>query len=68
MSTQRAVPEGRHQPYRFDQEIQQRVRALGRELRTFLARDRVRAARGAAAARVDALVEKSTGGTVACVC
>ncbi|MET9428839.1 MULTISPECIES: hypothetical protein [unclassified Streptomyces] len=58
MSTQWAVPEGRYEPYRFNKEIQHRMR---------LARNRGRAAGEAAADRVDALVGKATGGTAACV-
>ncbi|MFF1925210.1 hypothetical protein ACFVW8_32155 [Streptomyces sp. NPDC058221] len=58
MLTRWAVPEGRCGPYRFNKESRHRMR---------LARNRGRAAGEAGAARVDALVGKTTGGTVACV-
>lgn len=58
MFIQWAVPSGRWEPYRFNKEIQHRMR---------LARNRGRAAGEVAAARADALVGKATGGTVTCV-
>ncbi|MGW2840638.1 hypothetical protein ACWCWD_22950 [Streptomyces sp. NPDC001493] len=57
MSTQRAVPEGRHQPHPLHEVIQQRPRAPRRP----------DARHGAGVSyRPDAPVDKATGGTAAC--